>query len=51
MVDYEWVKEALESGRTDTLLLDVRNRPERREPGYIPGSRNVPRKEHVYNTM
>ncbi len=44
-VDFDWVREALESGRTDTIVVDVRRDQERTDPGYIPGAKHVPRKK------
>ena len=41
-IDFEQVKNGLSEGKF--LLIDVRNPKERINPGYIPGTKNVPRK-------
>ena len=41
-VDFDEMKEIL--SQQNILVIDVRNPKERQNPGYIPGTKNVPRK-------
>ena len=41
-VDFDEMKEIL--SQQNILVIDVRNPKERKNPGYIPGTKNVPRK-------